>query len=454
MDGGANSATDGGPGGNTDVTTLTDTAQGESGAGAGGGGYQGGKVATISEHVHTGEPGLTYPNGCYTKATTVYENQYCGTFQDDETLECGCAFSKCDNCGDRSQYVSCGAEGHGDGDTTGSPGREHWPPQELTVYELGCDSTAQTHTSSYGGSNHINLNFWGETEISVDQSGFNNGTGYATLTLVEIIKVPIIITADTESTTSASSITYTFTFREEVTGFDASDITVTNGTKGTFSGSGRIYTLVVTNSGSCTQTIKVNADVSATASGNGNEATSKTIVIDRELTKNSSIATYSYTGSVQTFTAPFTGKYVVEAWGAQGGSVYDNNVWVTDGGKGGYTQAVVSLTKGQILYIYVGGRGADADVYNSAGGTPAGGYNGGAVGNQGQGSVDGSITVGGGGGATHIALTERGELVNYNEYRTERLITAGGGVRYLQYNSGTNSMDIYDYAGGEGNPLT
>ena len=50
--------------------------------------------------------------------------------------------------------------------------------------------------------------------------------------------------------TNASSITYTFTFSEAVTGFTIDDITVTNGTKGTFRViSSTQYTLNVTNSG-------------------------------------------------------------------------------------------------------------------------------------------------------------------------------------------------------------
>ncbi|HAN09407.1 MAG TPA: hypothetical protein DCP90_02205 [Clostridiales bacterium] len=89
-----------------------------------------------------------------------------------------------------------------------------------------------------------------------------------------------VITSSVESPSNASSITYTFTFNETVTGFDINDVTVTNGTKGTFSGSGSVYTLVVTNSGSGTQTIIVNAAVCSDAAGNGNTSDTKQITID------------------------------------------------------------------------------------------------------------------------------------------------------------------------------
>ena len=59
---------------------------------------------------------------------------------------------------------------------------------------------------------------------------------------------------------------------------------------------------------------------------------------------------FAYTGSEQTFTALETGYYKLEAWGAQGGG--QGNFL---GGYGGYSVGMVFLTKGQKLYINVGG---------------------------------------------------------------------------------------------------
>ena len=61
---------------------------------------------------------------------------------------------------------------------------------------------------------------------------------------------------------------------------------------------------------------------------------------------------YSYTGEYQLFYVPATGIYTLEAWGAQGGHRGNNN-----GGRGGYASAEMSLNKGEVLYIYVGGAG-------------------------------------------------------------------------------------------------
>ena len=88
-----------------------------------------------------------------------------------------------------------------------------------------------------------------------------------------------------KSPTNASSITYTFTWSEEVTGFTTEDITVTNGTKGTFTKtSGTVYTLVVTTAAKQdnTQKVVINTNVCTDVVGNGNIATSKEVKIDRK----------------------------------------------------------------------------------------------------------------------------------------------------------------------------
>ena len=123
---------------------------------------------------------------------------------------------------------------------------------------------------------------------------------------------------------------------------------------------------------------------------------------------------FDYTGKEQLFITPKAGRYKLEVWGAQGG----NLVNVKDGGYGGYSVGTVSLKKDQVLFINVGGRGNDDT--NMA---KTGSYNGG-----GQNAVVtvGYSKVGGGGGATSIALKSGTlpELKNLKEYV---IIVAGGG---------------------------
>jgi len=64
---------------------------------------------------------------------------------------------------------------------------------------------------------------------------------------------------------------------------------------------------------------------------------------------------FVYTGSIQTFTAPKTGIYQLETWGAQGGNASDDNL-VARGGYGAYAKGEVLLTQGETIYINVGGQ--------------------------------------------------------------------------------------------------
>ena len=166
---------------------------------------------------------------------------------------------------------------------------------------------------------------------------------------------------------------------------------------------------------------------------------------------------YSYisTQHEQTYTALYgSTKYKLEVWGARGARQYANDHPINDRvnktyvitstdyyGRGGYACGNVSLTESQVLYIYTGGRGAGTNII-WVGSTPSQAssayfdnsqsdvrtgyespyhenyyiaYNGGGEGCQ------------PGGGATHIATTSRGELMNYKNYKSEVLIVGGGG---------------------------
>ena len=123
---------------------------------------------------------------------------------------------------------------------------------------------------------------------------------------------------------------------------------------------------------------------------------------------------FEYTGGVQTYRAPKAGTYLLEVWGAQGGS----STYI--GGKGGYSKGNVVLTKGQVLYIVVGGQGSCINSNNKI----AGGYNGGGGASVTRGSGFRSCS---GGGATHIAK-QTGTLAEIGVSNLSNiLIVAGGG---------------------------
>jgi hypothetical protein len=97
---------------------------------------------------------------------------------------------------------------------------------------------------------------------------------------------PVVVITDDEpgvANIAGGDVTFTFTFSEAVTGFVAGDVSVTGGTKGTFTAvSGTVYTLVVTPAANSTANITVNVAGAAAkdAAGNGNWAASAVQAVD------------------------------------------------------------------------------------------------------------------------------------------------------------------------------
>ena len=132
------------------------------------------------------------------------------------------------------------------------------------------------------------------------------------------------------------------------------------------------------------------------------------------------IREYNYTGNVQSFTAPISGTYKLETWGAQGGGPISSSV---TGGKGAYVTGNISLLKGITIYLYIGQQ-------PSAG---VGGWNGGGS----------NLTAFyGGGGATDISLCNG----NWNDssHLYSRIIVSGGGGGY------GSELSTNVYQGGDG----
>ena len=132
---------------------------------------------------------------------------------------------------------------------------------------------------------------------------------------------------------------------------------------------------------------------------------------------------FSYTGSVQTATLD-PGKYILECWGAQGGSYSSYS-----GGAGGYSIGTITLSQRTNLYIYVGGQPAT----QTSTGVTSGGFNGGGAGCS---RTYNYSTYGqGGGGASDIRIGQDSFYA--------RVIVAGGG-------GGSSSEDSFTtkYGGG------
>ena len=154
---------------------------------------------------------------------------------------------------------------------------------------------------------------------------------------------------------------------------------------------------------------------------------------------------FPYEGKQHVFDVPLSGVYILEVWGAQGGSATISGT--NTGGYGGYSIGTTTLTKGEKLYINVGGQGAGNNGSSNV--NIAGGYNGGGYGRQ------NGCRVGGGGGATHIAKVS-GVLSSLSSYKdtggtnlsNEILIVSGGGAGAYRYNSGGDARNRNGISGG------
>ena len=147
---------------------------------------------------------------------------------------------------------------------------------------------------------------------------------------------------------------------------------------------------------------------------------------------------FDYTGTEQVFTAPVSGTYKLETWGAQGGTYKDTyNV-------GGYSTGIVTLKSGENLFINVGGAGNTSSTEKSTGGYNGGGFS------YFQYGFNNSRFFSSGGGATHIALISG--LLNALEDCKEKIliVSGGGGGSYYVNDELASGGSGGGYIGGNG----
>lgn len=113
---------------------------------------------------------------------------------------------------------------------------------------------------------------------------------------------------------------------------------------------------------------------------------------------------FNYSGTIQTWAVPNDGRYKIEAYGAQGGSLGSLGGSYHQGGKGAYVSGEFDLKVGEVLFILVGGAG-QSKAWNDWGG--------------------------GGGGGTFVAKstldTTYKLLAGFSQYVTPLIVAGGGG---------------------------
>ena len=139
-----------------------------------------------------------------------------------------------------------------------------------------------------------------------DLSGNTNTAATQYSITYDIVK-PTVTISSTAVSPVKGGFTATFTFSEAVTGFAVGDITVGNGTAGTFTGtSASVYTAVITPLSDGTVTVDVNADVSQDAAGNQNTAATRYSVTYDGTVPTVAITSKNINHLAKSFTAEFT----------------------------------------------------------------------------------------------------------------------------------------------------
>ena len=155
--------------------------------------------------------------------------------------------------------------------------------ESVTGFELGDITVVNGNTSNLQGSGasytfDVTPLADGDVTVSVaaglvaDDAG-NTNSAVDAVTVLSDTTAPTVVVDTTEADpTSANPIPFTVVFSEAVTGFDASDVTVANGTVSNFQGSGASYSFDVIPSGSgVTVSVSVAAGVAEDAATNANE---------------------------------------------------------------------------------------------------------------------------------------------------------------------------------------
>ncbi len=198
--------------------------------------------------------------------------------------------------------------------------------------------------------------------------------------------------------------------------------------------------------GETTQSITVSSPgtYSVTVTGPCGTGTDELVLLSCDSQQNE-CTVFQYTGAVQQWTVPpGVDTLFVKMWGAAGGGGPDsvNNT----GGGGGYTNAVIPVSSGQVLNIYVGGGGRAANQQTGgAGGWPNGGNGGSGNRIESFGPAGGA---GGGGGRSEIRISGVSYAIagGGGGGASNRRGGSGGGLE-AEYTAVTNSFSQMGFGG-------
>jgi large repetitive protein len=192
-----------------------------------------------------------------TTPTLVITDDQAGTTSfADQTVLYTFTFSEAVTLFDRSDITVSGASFTAPGTFTAV---------SATVYTLALDLAPSAGTAGTLGVSVA-------AGAAINGSAVGNAGPVSATQAYDLLRPTVAITDNVSATTTSGPITFTFTTSEAVTGFDATDVTVSGGSVTTaFAGSGSVYTMTVTPAaGVASGTVSVSVGASAFTDTAGN----------------------------------------------------------------------------------------------------------------------------------------------------------------------------------------
>ena len=142
------------------------------------------------------------------------------------------------------------------------------------------------------------------------------------------------------------------------------------------------------------------------------------------------------------------GRYLLECYGAQGGTGLTNSDKRNHGGYGAYASGILNLKTETTFYLYIGGKGEDG--INSFNQVSKGGWNGGGDSGKDTGDIIGDTlpdTPGASGGSTDIRMIRTAEREESTDLTSldSRIIVAAGGSGSCYNSFGAPGGDLTGY---------
>ncbi len=179
-------------------------------------------------------------------------------------------------------------------------------------------------------------------------NSFGNGNLAGSASVISDRTPPTVAISPNSGANNLSPIPFVFTFNEAVTGFTASDVTVTNGTTGALTGSGASYTLQVVPAADGVVSVSTAAAACTDLAGNALAAGASASVTSDRTPPVVTITPAGISTNANTVTFTFTFAEPITSFAASGVTVANGTAGVFAGSGTTYTLAVAPTADGPV----------------------------------------------------------------------------------------------------------